>query len=255
MPQTTPSRTVICGNAASSRVDALDQRRDHLARLRPLHGDHRPLLGDRGEPDLEIGPLGLQVVLHVLQHAGGAAGRGGHVEAVGREPATTPSSMMKPSSLQHQAVAAAARRELRPSVGVDAVQELGRVRPDHLDLAERRGVEDADGRAHGPAFAGDGGVHVLAGPREVAGALPQADILEHRAVRRGPVVDRRPAHRIEQLAAARAGERAEGHRRVGRAEGGRADLGIGLPQRVGRQIARAFMFDVLPWSVAMPVVV
>ena len=52
-----------------------------------------------------------------------------------------------------------------------------------------------------PAFARDRRVHVLAGLREVPGALPQADILEHRALRRGPVVDRRLAHRIEQIAA------------------------------------------------------
>ena len=55
--------------------------------------------------------------------------------------------------------------------------------------------------AHRPAFARDRGVHVLAGLREVAGALPLADVLEHGAVRRGPVVDRRRAHGIEQLAA------------------------------------------------------
>jgi hypothetical protein len=42
-------------------VDALDQRReDDLARLRPLHGDHRPLLGDRGEPDVQMRELGLE---------------------------------------------------------------------------------------------------------------------------------------------------------------------------------------------------
>ena len=35
----------------------------------------------------------------------------------------------------------------------------------------------------GAALAVDGGVHVLAGLREVPGALPLADILEQRAVR------------------------------------------------------------------------
>ena len=56
--------------------------------------------------------------------------------------------------------------------------------------------------AHRQAFARDGGMHVLAGLREVAGALPQADILEHGAVRLRP---RRGsascAIGIEQLAA------------------------------------------------------
>ena len=41
------------------------------------------------------------------------------------------------------------------------------------------------------AFAVDRGMHVLAGLREIPGALPLADILEHRAVRLGPGMDRR----------------------------------------------------------------
>ena len=53
----------------------------------------------------------------------------------------------------------------------------------------------------GAALAGDGRMHVLAAAREIPGALPQADILEHRAVLRGPVVDRRLADGIEQIAA------------------------------------------------------
>jgi hypothetical protein len=54
---------------------------------------------------------------------------------------------------EQQAVAAAAGRELRPGVGVHAVHELDRVRPRDVDLAERRGVEDAEAGAGGGAFA------------------------------------------------------------------------------------------------------
>jgi hypothetical protein len=57
--------------------------------------------------------------------------------------------------------------------------------------------------AHRPAFARHGGVHVLAAAREIARALPLADVLEHRALLLRPFVDRRLAHRIEQRAARR----------------------------------------------------
>ena len=66
-------------------------------------------------------------------------------------------------------------------------------------------------------------MHVLAGMREIARALPVADVLEHRALGRCPLVARRAPDRVEQLAAVRAGQGAEGDRRVGHAEGGGAD--------------------------------
>ena len=135
--------------------------------------------------------------------------------------------------LQHQRVAAAARLQAGEGVGVHAVEELGRVRADDLDLAERGGVEHADARAYGGAFACHGGVHVLAGQREAAGALPQADILEGRTVGNGPIVRRRRAHGIEQRAAARPRERGEGDGRIGRPERRRADLRHGLVERFG----------------------
>ena len=204
-------------------VDALDQRGDHLARLRSLDGDHRPLLGGRGQPHLEIGEFGLEIVLHVMEDARRPAGRGGDVEAVGGDPADHAVIHDEARLAQHQPVAAASGLELRPGVGVEAVHELGRVRPDHLDLAERRGVEDADRAPHRAAFAGDRLVHVLAVLREIARPFPQADVLEDRAVLDRPVVDRRLADGIEQVAAREPGERAEGHRRVRIAERRQAD--------------------------------
>ena len=84
-PQMRPSRTDICGIAVAREVDAVDQRLDHLARIRPLHGDDGPLLGDRRKPTLQVGPFGLEIVLHHVQHARRAAGRGGHVKAVRRQ--------------------------------------------------------------------------------------------------------------------------------------------------------------------------
>ena len=131
----------------------------------------------------------------MLQDARRTARRRRHVEAVASEAGHDAVVEDVAVLLQHQAVAAAARLEAGEGVGIHAVQELGRVRAHDLDLAERRGVEDAAARAHGPAFAGDGSVHVLAAQREAAGALPQADILEGGTGGNGPIVRRRRPRR------------------------------------------------------------
>ncbi len=168
---------------------------------------------------------------------------------------------------QHQAVAAAADGELAPGVGVDAVQELGGVRPLEVDLAERRGIEDADRRPCCLDLARDRFVHVLAGAGIVPGALPLADGLEDRAVGRVPGVHRRAPDRVEQGAGVAPDDRAEGDRRVGRAEGGDAELGNALAgdlrddaervdvaglALVGAHAGRGVALDVLDRAVALP---
>ena len=120
------------------------------------------------------------------------------MEAVGRQPADDAVVIDETVLAQHDAIAAAAGLQLLPRIGVEQFHEPGRIRPDHLDLAQRRGVEQAGRLADGDAFAVDGGVHVLAGLREIPGALPLADILEHGALGFGPGMDRRLAGRIEQ---------------------------------------------------------
>ena len=91
--------------------------------------------------------------------------------------------------------------------------------------------------------------------REIPGALPLADILEHRAVRLRPGMDRRCG------ASDRTAARAHGRRSRRRSPAYRArgrwsarPRGISLPS-VSAAIARPCMLDVLPWSVAMPLVV
>src|SRR3546814_5058149 len=70
--------------------------------------------------------------------------------------------------------------ELGPGVRIDAVEEFGRIRPLHVDLAEGRIVEDADAPARRQDLAVDRLAHRLALARVVPGALPLADILEDR---------------------------------------------------------------------------
>src|SRR3546814_11501269 len=75
-------------------------------------------------------------------------------------------------------------------------------------------------------------MHVLAGFRKIPGPPPQRDRLEHGTVLLGPGVDRRPARHLEQRPAIVAGKDAESGWRIGRAEGGEADRGGHLSDRV-----------------------
>src|SRR3546814_18425379 len=110
-----------------------------------------------------------------------------------------------------------ANAELGPGIDVEAVQELGGVGPDDLDLAERRRVEDADAGTHLKAFARDGGMHILAGPGEIARTLPVADILAPGPLFHRPVVDRCAALRIDTTASSPPGACAAADRRYGAA--------------------------------------
>src|SRR4051794_14694792 len=185
-------------------VDVGADGAQHVARARPGERDDGPLLRDRGAVNLEFRPLGLEPLLEPGEDAGGTAGGGRHVEAVGGEArgdAVVEHVAVVPA---HQAVAATAGLEAGEEVGVDAVEEGAGVGTLEVDLAERGGVEDADGLAHGPALAGGGGVQILAGARVVARSLPRSHVLEHRAALGVPAVDRCGPDRVEQLLAVEA---------------------------------------------------
>ena len=254
-PQMLPSRTLICGIASPRDVDALDQRRDHLARVRTLHGDDRPLLGGRGEPDLEVGELGLEIVLHVGEHARRAAGRRRHVEAVRREAADDAVVHDEAGFAQHEAIAAAAGLELRPGVGVERFMNSAASGPTTSILpsveASNRPTLARTAR-HSRATAACMSSPAAGNTRRASTGPTSSNTAPWLAAQSWMGVRRIG---IEQLAARMAGESAEGHRRVGRAERGETHLRDRLVQHAGGDGRGAFMFEVLPWSVAMPVVV
>ena len=188
------------------------------------------------------------------EHARRAAGRRRHVEAVGLQARDDAVIDEETGLAQHEAVAAAADLELLEGVGVHAFEKRRRIGADDFDLAERGRVEQADARARRAALARDRVVHGFATLRKIPGALPRAYILERGAVLGRPVVNGRAADGIEQVAARGASESAEGHRRIGRAEGRQTHSGIGFLSSA-EAMPSAFMFESLPWSVAMPVVV
>ena len=198
--------------------------REQRARVRPDDGDGRPLLGHRGQPHAQLRPLGLQPLLHPVEHGRGVAGRRRAEEPLLADAHDDAVVEDHPVERAHDRVAAHADRERVERVRVHAVQELDRVGALDVDLAERRRVHLRDRLARGGALAPDGRVHVLAVPREVARPLPLADVLEDRArldVRR---VDRRDAHRVEELAAVAAREQRERDGHVRRAERRRPEL-------------------------------
>ena len=164
--------------------------------------------------------------LQVLHHAAGLRGRGGHEEALGREPRGRAVVHHEAVLAQHQAVARLADRQRREGVGVDAVEERRRVGALDLDLAERRDVADADAARARRHLAVHGLEPVLlARARIILRAQPL------RRSRRRPRPARPPID--ARAAAASAGNpcRDDGrparrcHRRVRRPEDRGADLG------------------------------
>ena len=139
-----------------------------------------------------------------------------------------------PVGLAHHAVAARADGERVERVRVDAVQELDRVGALDVDLAERRSRPSSPTRSRAArALAQHGLVHRLAVAREVARPLPLADVLEHRAVRDVPRVDRRrrgPGRRARRGCGRRAART-----RPGRTAGGTSSC---RARRGGRRAAR-----------------
>ncbi len=214
-------------------IEALDQRLEHAPRVRSLHGDHGPLFGGRGEPHLEVRPFGLSIIFHHRQHPRRAAGGGGDVEAVRRGSRHHAVVVHEAVFAQQYAVARTAHGQIRPVVDVHAAHELGGVGTDDFDLAQGRGVEQAAGVAHREALARHRGMHIFAAARKIARALPQADILEHRAARLRPGVGGGGAHRVEQVAARNAGQAAEGDGREGHAERGQSHLRQGHLKALG----------------------
>ena len=132
--------------------------------------------------------------------------------------------------LAHDAVAGAARLERAHHARVETVEELAGVLALHVDLAERRGVHHADALTDGRTLAQHRGIHVLIALREEPRALPLADVLEDRAVRDVPRVDRGRANRVEAHAKRAPGQRAERHRLGQRTRVGDADLGEVEPE-------------------------
>ena len=162
--------------------------------------------------------------LHVRHHLGGARGGGRDIEGgVGdaRDRAVVEHHAVL---AQHEAVARLADREPLDRIAVQPVEKPGRVGTLHVDLAERRDVDQADRFAHPAGLAQGRGEQILAGPRVVARPSPEPGVDELGTRRDVPVVHRRAPQGAEVRADLAAGESTQGDRRIGRSEGGRPDL-------------------------------
>ena len=168
------------------------------------------------------------------QHGGRATGGGEHEIAVLAE--TSGHAIVEDHAVvfEHDAVAALARRQLQKRIGIEAGNELGRVRALNIDFAECRGIQNTDAVTHRQTFAIDGLLQGFAGLREIPRALPLADILEFGALPFVPAVQRGVALGIEQVTHVPAGKGAERRRRIGGTKDRRAGLGDILPQRPGQ---------------------
>ena len=138
--------------------------------------------------------------------------------------------------IQHQAVAAFAGFEFAPGVAVNAVQEFARVFAVDLDFAEGAGIYRAGVGAHGSGFAGNRCVQVFARLREVPRPPPLADGFHRCTARFVRGVQGGGALRLEGVALAVAGKRAEGDGCPRRAVGGGADGGGRDAKRGGGEV-------------------
>src|SRR5471030_1415389 len=206
---------------------------EQLAAVRPGQGHGCPVIRHGSEVHLQVWPFSLLVDFQPLQHACSAAGGGGHHEMVVGETCGYAVVEHHAVFFAHQAVAGFAHVELGPGVGVDAVQELPRIRALNVDLAEGRRVQQADAVAHGFAFALDRGVQVFAVFREVPRTFPLTDVFEFSTVLHVPVMQRGETYGFEDVPTVTTGHSSESHRRVVRAEHRGAHLRDGHVQRTG----------------------
>ena len=110
---------------------------------------------------------------------------------------------------QHEAVADAARLQRRDRlVGVE-IDQGARLRPEHLDLAERRAVEHADAVARALGFNQD-----RLGAAAVPGrAQPAAVFAKHRTEAAVLGLQRQAAHGVEQFRPTPPGDHLQRHGR------------------------------------------
>ena len=137
--------------------------RQYFACLGPGNGKLRPLLGHRRDEYFIVRPFRLQPFLKPGGNAVSTARCGVHEEMVFTEPHRDAVIGEEAQLIHHQAIAAFADFERREGVGVHAVEELRRIRPLDLDLAERGGIEQPHLVPHAEDFPVDGAVLVFAG--------------------------------------------------------------------------------------------
>ncbi len=206
---------------------------EHLSRLWAGNGEARPLFGHRGKVHPEFRPSRLQEFFQPRHGLRRVCRRGGHEEIV---LAQSPGGAVVHHDTvvaQHDAVPRLADRKLGEGVGVDAVEQLGSIRPLHRDLAEGRHVAQPDTTAHGFRFPDIGFVQTFAITGKVPRPLPQAGLHHGRTLFEVPVVKWRAAQGLEVSARAAAPECTDTDRGVGRPESRGADLSDIPSERLG----------------------
>lgn len=121
------------------------------------------MLGDRGQPDLEVRPLGLQPFLHPVEDVRSAAGGGEHLEPVVGQAHDGAVVDDHPVDTAHHAVAGHPDLEAAHEIRVEHVEELARVRSLDIDLAQRGTIEDTDSATDSGTFAQHRVVHAFPG--------------------------------------------------------------------------------------------
>ena len=194
---------------------------DQLARFRPRHGELSPMLGDRGKGHCPFGMQALGHEFEVPHHRARSGGGGGHHVMRLAQPRAGAVIHDMPVLAQHQPIAHAPHLQRAEDVGIDEIQQLGRIRPLDVDLAQGGDIADPHGVAHEAHLPVAGLAPCrLAAARKEARTIPQPR-LDHRRAHAAAlgVAGGEPFGRKALSLRARA-HRGDGDRDIGRAESG-----------------------------------
>ena len=173
-------------------------------------------------------------------HQTGGSGGGGHQEMALTQ--TRRGAVIQHHAVfaQHQPVSHPAHRQGREGVGIDEVQEAGRIRALNVDLAQGRDIRHPDRGPHHRhlAVAGlaPGG---FTGAREIAGPVPEPGLDHRRAPVAAGLIRGQEALRRKARRPPSGPHRGDGHRAERRAEGGGAGFGNAPPRGIRQHRQRA----------------
>ena len=196
----------------------------YVARFWAGHAHGSPLVRHRSHGDAQLRPHHLQQEFQMAHHLAGLRRGGGH-EELGLAQAAG-GAVVKHDAVftQHETVTRLAYGQLGKTVHVDPVEELGRIRALHVDLAQGGHVGDTHLLAHDVHLGPVGLGQSCAMRVEPQRPHPQTRFHHDATVRQMPVVYGRAPHRLQMGTHAAPRQYPNGGRCVRWPEGGGAHI-------------------------------
>ena len=208
---------------------------DHIARLWPRDPKLRPLLGDRDHLCVQIGPYHLQHIFKVAHHkTRRRRGRRHHIVVVRQ---TRRGAIIQHMAVfaQHQSITDLADLQRRERICINEIQQRGRIRPLHVNLAKGRHIHDPNSITdHIHLAVARLPPRGLACNREIAWPIPKPRFDHRRSCGNACLMRCREAFRRKAFTMRPRPHRRNRHGHKRRTEGRRARLGDAPPCRIGQ---------------------